>query len=1053
MSIEARLRKLLFWATLLIIVAAGTGLWLAYSYVTDSDTLSALIRGEAPRYFTDARLVIGRARVRPLVGDLNLIQVNLWQKIDGLDHLAVRIPWLDVRADTSALANGELHPREVVAAQPELRICRRKDGTWNLQGLLADPWPCDLLHTTPQILIQNGTVQLIDGEAPAATILRDVSLTIRPSAEGVLEFEGTAKSNLFESVTLKGTYDRATGSVVLSQGEMSRLAVSDTLREKLPPEIRPVLDRIGLSSGEIDVSLNRLSFSSETTPSLRYDASLRVRSGMVSCSKLPFPLTDFSALVHLNEGNLTIERAEGYNGKTTVRVRQGGTIDLTDPLGGPLQMTVDVLDLEFDNRLRAWTPPQFAELWKEYRPQGWVSLAISMLRAETGGPVRFGIGVDCRDVAMVYDEFPYPVEHLRGLLKWEGDQISIDCQTLSIGGKPASARGTITNPGPNAVVELDFQAESLPIDKRLLDAMPPDVRKVVEQFQPTGSVRGTVHLKRTPPGPDDPPIGRVALDAVLDLNERCAMRWNGLPYPVTNLTGRLELHPDNWVFSNMRGWNGLASITGKGSVHRIGKDAYKTDLHLKGEHLPFDDQLRMALPQAWQTTWKTLRPTGSSTVDADIHVEPGKERYHLVIVPDSETRVELRLPRVPGPGVAPGETFDMPPMERVRGVFMFDNGDVTMSGVQFQFRGSPAKFATGTVTVKDNGQFLLHVKDLEVNDFRLDAPLRKIMPPVMSQFALRLDDGRTFRFRTDLGIGWSGLPGQPAWCTWEKALVVFTGNTIQTGLPLEHLQGQVEKLRGIYNGQDLEVHGALNFDSISLLGQQITQLHSPLDIEHNKASLSDIQGRLLGGELTGKVEADLDVTPRYSTALALRNADLQLYTKTVTGRQTMRGLISGQISLSGLGNDIRTVQGDGEAHISSGDLGQLPFVLRLASVLKLSPMSKTAFDRADATFDIRNGETNFDRIKLTGNAFSLQGSGTLSAQNDLDLSLRVLYGRDEGMRLLFVNDAMREFSGQIFTIKVLGNPAYPTLRPDYLPQAANAVRSLRGRRTGREIRE
>jgi hypothetical protein len=119
-------------------------------------------------------------------------------------------------------------------------------------------------------------------------------------------------------------------------------------------------------------------------------------------------------------------------------------------------------------------------------------------------------------------------------------------------------------------------------------------------------------------------------------------------------------------------------------------------------------------------------------------------------------------------------------------------------------------------------------------------------------------------------------------------------------------------------------------------------------------------------------------------------------------------------------------------------------------------MTKTAFDSADAEFRIQSGETRFDPIKLTGNAFSLRGSGTFSAQGELNLGLRVLYGRDEGVRIPGFSDALREFSGQIFQIHVTGTPAFPTFRPVALQLAPNAVRTLstlranRARRNGDE---
>ena len=68
------------------------------------------------------------------------------------------------------MLRGELDVREVDVVQPTLRLCQRPDGTWNLQGLLADPWPGPWLDKTPPILIQNGTVELVcreDGPAEA----------------------------------------------------------------------------------------------------------------------------------------------------------------------------------------------------------------------------------------------------------------------------------------------------------------------------------------------------------------------------------------------------------------------------------------------------------------------------------------------------------------------------------------------------------------------------------------------------------------------------------------------------------------------------------------------------------------------------------------------------------------------------------------------------------------------------------------------------------------------------------------------------------------------
>ena len=70
---------------------------------------------------------------------------------------------MNIRINPRKLTKGVLEVHEVVVAQPTLRLCRRHDGTWNLEGLLADPWPGPWIDTPP-ILIQNATLELIHDE-------------------------------------------------------------------------------------------------------------------------------------------------------------------------------------------------------------------------------------------------------------------------------------------------------------------------------------------------------------------------------------------------------------------------------------------------------------------------------------------------------------------------------------------------------------------------------------------------------------------------------------------------------------------------------------------------------------------------------------------------------------------------------------------------------------------------------------------------------------------------------------------------------------------------
>ena len=173
-----------------------------------------------------------------------------------------------------------------------------------------------------------------------------------------------------------------------------------------------------------------------------------------------------------------------------------------------------------------------------------------------------------------------------------------------------------------------------------------------------------------------------------------------------------------------------------------GADPLKIQVELEAAGLPFSGELRDSLPAAWRMSWPTINPSGSCDVVAKVHVAPG---HPTTLISRS------CLPRVerasgshagPQPGLDPGGTIEIP-MENVHGRFVFDDGRVAMQDVNFKFRGAPVKFSRGTVFLEDSGEFDLAVYELDVKDIRFDLDLRKKMPPLMQQFALRLDDGHT----------------------------------------------------------------------------------------------------------------------------------------------------------------------------------------------------------------------------------------------------------------------------------------------------------------------
>ena len=75
----------------------------------------------------------------------------------------------------------------------------------------------------------------------------------------------------------------------------------------------------------------------------------------------------------------------------------------------------------------------------------------------------------------------------------------------------------------------------------------------------------------------------------------------------------------------------------------------------------------------------------------------------------------------------------------------------------------------------------------------------------------------------------------------------------------------------------------------------------------------------------------------------------------------------------------------------------------------------------------------------------------MDVQGELDVKLRVIYGRDK-LRLRLVSDAIREAGGQFLVVRITGTPAFPSIKLDPLPEALGAVKQLGAKKDKRTQR-
>ncbi|MDR3622484.1 MAG: hypothetical protein P4L85_24245 [Paludisphaera borealis] len=174
MRFGRRVLKFLIWSVILGASLTAAATWIAYAFVTDSDTVSQIIRQKLIPFLPNAIVVIGKVEPRPLHGKMVVKNVQIRQMIDGQLFTTLEIPWLQVRFDAAQLLHGRKEVTEVSVSHPTLRLRRRKSGVWNVQDLLANPWPITVIENPPPVVILNGKIELVgdeeEGSGPPAAV-------------------------------------------------------------------------------------------------------------------------------------------------------------------------------------------------------------------------------------------------------------------------------------------------------------------------------------------------------------------------------------------------------------------------------------------------------------------------------------------------------------------------------------------------------------------------------------------------------------------------------------------------------------------------------------------------------------------------------------------------------------------------------------------------------------------------------------------------------------------------------------------------------------------
>lgn len=924
---------------------AGVG-WVANSWVSPERVREQVLAALADQ-FDGVEASVESARMR-ILGGIAVRDLKLVRRGDPPDRPFLVVPAAVLIHDKEQLNRGRLVIRRIELDGPEFHLSRGADGKWNVADVLR-PGPAD--RPVPAFEAKRATVTVTDHSPDALPPVRltNTHFTLLNDPFPVLDLNAHGSAEGYGPVALRVVHNRLTRDtkINLDVPELPLADLAPAVAARFAPAAAEHLTRFSATAAVKAV----LDFNPEATPAWRHDVLVVVKDGRLDHPDIPWPVEKIGVKVRSVDGRVKVEDATAKVGPATVKValdvRAGGATG--GAADGPLakaeehvqRADVTVSGVPLDEALFTRLGATGAKVKQLFSPAGIVDIGYRFARDADSW--KREVEVRPRGITATYEKFRYPVAAVEGSVKktqtpGAPPSVTVDLRCKAAG-ETVTVKGQIYGDGPDPAINIRVAANNLPIDERLIAALPGRFPDVVRQFRPGGRVGFTADINQK--------LGVNLSENEFRVEVRDGtMTYALFPYRLEKVKGKIiarvaavEPRPgaapppdrDELVLDGFTAAHGPGTVWMHGTRRPVpGTPDRKLDLHIGGTACPVDDDLKTALAALkLDGIWANFAPRGALTFAADVEVTdrgappapPGGERAPD---PPFNPATDLGLTfNFYGPTLTP--SFFAYDLADVSGWLQYRSGRVDLAHLAARHGETRLRLEAGEVRFYPRGVIWANLGKLEARNLVADESLFKALPGTLRDGieALKL------RGRVDLDLKHLvvltppdpapagsppepgplrvGLPpgvvarGQaPAAQTpaspppppdpvvyWDAELKLL-GAALDTGVTWDEVYGAVA-CRGRYEGTHLGlVRGNAWLDRAVIARQPVTGVQGRVQVlpqvpdparpgfyQPPTAEFVDLAGTLFHGTVGGQARVVLADPPRYDLWLSATDVQLE----------------------------------------------------------------------------------------------------------------------------------------------------------------------------------
>ena len=698
-----------------------------------------------------------------------------------------------------------------------------------------------------------------------------------------------------------------------------------------------------------------------------------------------------------------------------------------------VDFTVSAVGAHLDERMAACLPERYKRIWDAFAVSATSDFVCRVVRTRDQQDPVVSVDLHITDGQGYYSGLPYRFTHGQGRMILEGDSARIENLVLKTGDDHS---GKVTINGSVKLSGADGQSADLqptlsldadiPIDASLLHLMPTDFQERLDHAVVGGRVSFVGTGSRHPDGTPDI-VGTLALrdgsfhtgDGQVTLDHvAAAATIKDLAIDISEIKAsggeHLQLH----------------------SKGRIDFSAQQADLELDASaaDLPLPAAAPVFFPEKFQAIWKQYQPAGS--LDGEmaahflVHFRPVAgaapvdiKDYHAAINakdiglhnvawPDAITNIRGRVTLAPTVIEMTDMTAMSGPLEmHWKAAYATESGQTTITG-HVDSHGLPVKWLV--VLPEGIGSFLTSQK-AQAN----------LSCEVTSLSRIRAD--QPWEFKGSVAIDKVATQG-----VWAIAADQCT------------LSGQ-----GTWDPAGaLDFDGRLTASNLGVSGHNIDTFMANVTSKSTQKNfnLSDIDGRVAGGAISGTFQMWFEKQPRYEAKLTLADASLaSLVLSPKASEEEKKRIGTGKVTASLAVQEIfgpspdRT--GRGELMVRDGTIYNVPLAMGLMQVATLRLPVSSAFDRASMSYYLRDDKITFERILLESPGINLAGLGTLSLA-DKNINMTLVTESPNEFNIPFLTFFIQSARNELFQLSVTGPVDNPKIVPVPLSSLAKTLQNV-----------